>query len=67
MDREKLKKYLVGGDLKEIAEKHGVSQSYISLIIKGERTNDTILKDIIDKAEANKSLKEQNIERTNNL
>lgn len=50
----RLSEYLPKGAQAHLAEKHGFSQPYVSLVLKGERKNETILLDALDMAEKEK-------------
>lgn len=55
INRESIKKHLKRTDLKNIAKQFGFTQSYISQVLRGERSNLELLNAIIEKAEENKS------------
>jgi len=67
INRKEIKKNLQKGDIKEVADNLQFSPDYVSLVLKGERTNMEVLEALIAKSEENKSKRELLITRSNNL
>lgn len=51
---DNVQKYLPKGSQKILADKLGVSESYVSKVLKGQRKNDAILESAIELAEEEK-------------